>query len=167
MQPAMTAAPKKRSLLIWLVVVLLLGPCCVGGIGVLAAIAIPPLVRYVRQSKTSEAYAELRSLARLEEQYCTEHGSWLVPAGPVPATPSREKQLGVFSADPAFAQLGFDPGLPVYFSYAIEPDPMVSGGVRLVAHGDLDGDLAVSTYSVACGAGCTCATAPQIENEID
>ncbi len=168
-QPPLGAppAPKKRSALVWIAAVLLLGPCCIGGVGVLAAIAIPPFIRYTRQAKTSEATMELRSIGRLEEQYCTEHGNWLTPAGPVPAAPSAQKQLESFSADPTFAQLGYDPGVPVYYSYSVRRDETVTGGIELVARGDLDGDGILSSYVVKCGSGCACAPTPLIEDALE
>ena len=167
MQAATPPTPKKRSGLLVLVIVgglLLLACPCIGG---LSAIAIPAFIGYVRRAKVTEARGEVRAIARLEESYCTEHGNWLVPAGPVPAVPAATKQLGAFSDDPAFTQLGYDQGDPVYYSYSVEHDPAVTGGILIVARGDLDGDGTLSTFSVSCGSACTCEPTPIVTNEIE
>ena len=66
-------------------------------------------------------------------------------------------------AEPTFARIGFDPGSPVYFSYAIEPTP---DGVDAVAYGDLDGDGTRSERRIRCGARCACGP-QEVQNEIE
>lgn len=162
------AAPKKKNrgivIAIAVVVLALLAVPCVG---VLAAIAIPAFIGYVRRAKVAEATSNLRLLAQLEQTYCVDHGNWLVPAGPVPATPSSAKQLADFASDPAFTQLGFAPADPVYYSYMIVRDSSTTGGIEIIARGDLDGDGVLSTFSVTCSSGCSCASTPRIENEVE
>lgn len=162
--------PKKKTspvviILVALGALLVVGPCC---IGMVSAIAIPQFVGYIRRAKTTEATMNLRSIAQSEMQFCEAHGNWLVPAGPMPAAPGPAiKQMADFSADPGFAQLGFSVGDPIYYSYAVEHDPSVTGGVLLVAHGDLDGDSFQSTFSIACGSACHCAETPVINQEFE
>lgn len=162
------AAPKKsnKGLIIAgiAVFVLVLVPCC---IGMLAAFAIPGFTNYTRRAKTAEATTNLRSLALLEQQYCEEHGNWLVPAGPVPATPSSFKQLANFASDPTFSQLGFAPADPVYYSYMIVRDAGTAGGIELIARGDLDDDGVLSSFSVTCSSGCSCESTPRVEDEVE
>jgi len=162
------AAPKKKNtgVIIAVVVVaaLVVGCFCTG---ILSAIAIPAFTGYIRRAKTVEATSNLRSLARLEQRYCEEHGNWLVPAGPVPVTPTALKQLGDFASDPAFTELGFAPADPIYYSYSIVRDDSATGGIEIIARGDLDGDGVTSTFAVTCGSGCTCASNPFMENELE
>jgi type II secretory pathway pseudopilin PulG len=161
------AAPKssKAPLIIGVLVgVLFVVPCCIGSI---AAFAIPAFVNYTRRAKTTEATSNLRSLALLEQQYCEEHGNWLVPAGPVPATPSSFKQLADFASDPTFTQLGFAPADPVYYSYMIVRDASTTGGIELIARGDLDDDGVLSSFAVTCSSGCSCESTPRVENDVE
>ncbi len=162
------AAPRKKNkgpiIAVVAVAVLLGATCC---IGMIAAFAVPSFTRYTRRAKVAEATSNLRDLTRMEQIYCQEHGNWLVPAGPVPVTPSSVKQLADFASDPAFTQLGFAPTDPVYYSYSIVRDPSATGGIELIARGDLDGDGELSTFAVTCGSGCICTSNPFMENELE
>jgi len=151
------AAPKKKSVLVWVLVAVLGVVGCICGIGILAAIAIPGFVSYAKRSKYAEVQTQLRVLGRSVEAYCHEHGTLPGNAGPEPPQPSSTKRLGNFAADPVFTALQFDPGIPVMYSYAIEQDG--AGGVRLVARGDLDDDGTMSETVSRCSASCVC-TAP-------
>ena len=146
-------AKKKSSSVRWIFIVA--GGCalCVPVIGILAAIAIPAFISYVRRSKVAEARAELMQVRALVTERCA-GGGLPERAGPQPPVPGAEKQLGDFRSDPVFAELGYDPGVPVYYSYAIEPDAF--GGVRLVARGDLDSDGHLSEHAIQCDATCAC-----------
>lgn len=150
--------------------------------GILAAIAIPAFVGYVRRAKTAEARSNLRSLRVTVETYCGSESvvpggglagrvaaNGLPPAaGPVPPTPGTEKQAAaeLFAADPGFSAIHFSLPDPLYYSYAIEPDG--ADAVRLVARGDLDGDGTQSVFQIRCTRttdGCTCDPTPQVEQE--
>jgi type II secretory pathway pseudopilin PulG len=157
--------PKSRVLVIVLVVLGLAAfvPCVVG---VLAAVAIPSFIGYVRRSKTAEALANLRELASAEQSWCNDHGTYLVPGGPVPAfTPGGVKAVGDFAADPTFHALGFDPGTPVYYSYSVAD--VSPGEIAITARGDLDGDGAESAFVLHCGGSCTCDAEPVITDELE
>jgi prepilin-type N-terminal cleavage/methylation domain-containing protein len=54
-------------------------------IGILATIAVPQYSNYVRKSRTSEAMANVNSIAQYEEQYYSENNRY-ASAGPNPAT---------------------------------------------------------------------------------
>lgn len=124
--------------------------------GILAAIAIPAFVSYTQKAKSAEARANLGELSYAVESHCRLTGRLPDQAGPVPPRPSDRKQIGDFSADPVFAELGFAPADPVYYSYGIRPG--LAGHVTLYAHGDLDGDGIVGAQTWTCGvADCTCA----------
>ena len=152
----MTEERKKRSVLFW---VLLAGGGClvlVACTGILAAFAIPSFVSYTQRSKAAEAPANLQSLAYAVESHCELTGSLPGAAGPVPPTPpGSEKVLADFQSDRVFAELGFTPMDPVYYSYGIRPD--MTGGVQLYARGDLDGDGDVGEQTWTCTpVGCAC-----------
>jgi len=162
------AAPRKKNkgpiIAVVAVAVLLGATCC---IGMIAAFAVPSFTRYTRRAKVAEATSHLRDLTRMEQIYCQEHGNWLVPAGPVPVTPSSFKQLGDFASDATFTALGFAPRDPVYYSYSVVREDSATGGIEIIARGDLDGDGMTSTFAVTCGSGCTCELTPRIENEVE
>jgi len=139
--------------------------------GILAAIALPAFVGYVRQSRTSEASMHLKALftgaatyyqgERVEQGVtapisgaCTVEAT----AGTLPATPGPDKQRVDFSVDPSFAALGFNVADPVYFGYGIDAPAGGCGGASgrlqvytFYAQGDLDGDGARSRFELAVG----------------
>jgi len=165
-QPQTAPAKKDRSRFY------IIGGGCVGClvlVGILLVfIGVPAFMTYIKKSKSMEARSNLSALSQLVEQECTAQGGYtgIVPAGPVPPTPPASSQAtGAFANDPGFARVGFAPN-PVVYSYAIRPN--ASGGVDLVAQGDLDGDGVRSTFTVACDASCQCATeAMSIMDELE
>src|SRR5690349_14306663 len=130
--------PKKRNPVVTVVLIVgfLFGGVCL--LGIVAAISIPAFIGYVRRSKTSEAHTNVRAIATAEASYCTEHGNYLFPAGPLPATAGPEKQAVDFDTDPTFHSLGVSFPDPVYYSYSVLPQG--AGEIVVTAHGDLDGD---------------------------
>lgn len=156
MSGATGATPPKKKRSGALMALVLVGGCLgvvfVGG--VLAAIAIPSFVSYTRRSKTAEAQMYVQELKARVMEHCAANGALPPAAGPVPAAPGELKQIGDFASDPVFAQLGFAPPDPLYFSYAIRPRP---GAVVVVAEGDLDADGSRSRFESTCTASpCSC-----------
>jgi len=169
-QPGNPGAPREKKTSFGLIAIVVIAGgslVCVAFIGILAAIAIPAFVRYTRQAKTSEARSNIRAMALSEASYYEERTSLVTSAGPVPPSPGPTKQLPAFSSDPGFSALGFAPSDPVYFSYAITPDPAVPGGAILRANGDLDGDGSLSTFEVHCRANGDCDPVPMTTNEFE
>ena len=138
-------------------------------IGILAAIAIPAFISYVRRSKTSECTSNLKSMFTgaaayyIAERYtrgtvstastnCT-----VASKGPFPATPNAQKQAYAFSGDTSFAGIGFGVADPVYYGYQITTGIAGCAGAASAsvytfsAIGDLDGDTARSTFELAVG----------------
>ena len=136
------------------------------------AIAIPAFIGYVRRSKTSEVPANLKSLYEgAATYYSTERNTMqgivaasaqtncvVDPAGPIPMTPTDQKQQGAFTTNDSFRALGFNIDDPVYYSY--EFAAMAGCGVRgavatsiysFRASGDLDGDMATSFFELSAG----------------
>lgn len=152
-----------------------LGCGCVGFVllaGIGAAIGIPAFVNYTKRSKTSEASANLRSMATAFRAQCESSQGGVdlaaLRAGPLPAVPSSEQQTVSFAADPGFVAIGFDPGYPVRYSYSIGPSPVAPGEIVLQARGDLDDDGIQSLFEIACSpTTCACAPHPYIENELE
>jgi len=146
-------------------------------IGILAAIAIPAFVNYVKRSKTSEAGANLKSLFTGAAAYY-ERENWtqgLVAPGTAAAasvhctvstaTPSWDatdsKYVVNWSAeDPSYGALNFAPADPLYFEYLITEDvtgATLCGNVinddiyTFTAIGDLDNDDVESSFVLAVG----------------
>jgi len=106
-------------------------------VGILAAIAIPAFIKYVRLSKASEAQTMLAKLEAAEDAYRLEKGSYLA-CGPHPAEPPAGEPLA-WGKDACFEKLGFNPGNDsVYCSY--QAALVGETGLLLKAACDIDGD---------------------------
>jgi type IV pilus assembly protein PilA len=148
-------------------------------IGILAAIAIPAFINYVKRSKTSEAGANLKSLFQGAAAYY-EQENWsqgLVQAGTTVAAsthctvdsaaqsgnPSDAKRVVDWGAETnaaSFSAVNFAPADPIYFDYNITASPATStcGNTAsdstmytFAALGDLDGDSTYSTFLLEAG----------------
>lgn len=154
MTPGAAPAKAKMStgvkLLIGCAILVPTSLCCVG-MG--SAVAIPAFLRYTRQSKTAEASTLLSELRTSVTARCLAEQP-TVSAGPVPVTPSADRQVADFGSDPGFTALQFAPPDPVYFSYSVIS--VGDGSSRLVAEGDLDADGIRSHFEIPCSAACEC-----------
>ncbi len=143
-------------------------------IGVLAAIAIPSFIGYMRITKGSEATGNLNALFKRAVSYYNIERSSQGRSAPVqgsctvasaarkPTTPAAAKQQYDFatSADPEFNALGFASADYLYFGYGIQSPAGVCGNApsrtniyTLFANGDLDGDGTLSTFELPVGSG--------------
>lgn len=149
-------------------------------IGILAAIALPQFLNYVKRSKTSEATNQLKGLYTNVATYygqergggtlgSTTSGSCIVDStnggAPYPdiATVSSQKLTTDWSQDPTFKALGFSISDPHFFTYAVDTQITASCGIGtalapagtpiyvLSAHADLDDDDTYSTFSMEVG----------------
>lgn len=141
-------------------------------IGVLAAIAIPAFVGYVRRSKTSEATTNLSLMFTSASGYyemersskgitATAAGACVITgAGPLPnATPTGSKHTYDYLTDSSFASLGFSVVDPHYYAYQIVSDNGGNCGnsasddvvYTFRAYGNLDDDTVNSTFELAVG----------------
>jgi type IV pilus assembly protein PilA len=148
-------------------------------IGILAAIAIPAFINYVKRSKTSEAGANLKSLFQGAAAYY-EAENWqqgVITAGSTAAA-STHCTVGTANQDGApsdakrvinwqgetnaaeFTALNFSPADPLYYDYNItEQDGTSNCGHAInetdtyvfTANGDLDADTVLSTFELAAG----------------
>jgi Tfp pilus assembly protein PilE len=163
MRPDTTRPTKKSPLLIALLVIAAGGVCvCFTGIG--AAIAVPSMIKYVKRSKTSEAYTNVQALSHAVLRVCRTENHVAITALPIPSTPSSFKQMGDFANDVGFVKLAFDPAAPVYYSYAVETRS--DGTYVISAEGDLDDDRTRSRFEITCSSACTC-NPITMENELE
>ena len=134
-------------------------------LGILAALAIPAFIGYVRRSKTSEATGNLNSYFKSAASYYsgerTEQGISATSSAYCtvgnearsPGTPNQNKQK--FTIGGNADALGFSIADYVYFGYGISDAS--SGCSKLAnqnlytffANGDLDGDGTFSTFELA------------------
>jgi type IV pilus assembly protein PilA len=148
-------------------------------IGILAAIAIPAFVNYVKRSKTSEAQANLKSLFTGASVYYDSE-NWaqgVMPAGAsagaathctvddadVSYTATDEKFVIDWTTEPDRAQfkaINFAVADPVYYEYHVaEQDGTGECGhgpseldlYTFTAIGDLDNDTVMSTFTMQAG----------------
>jgi type IV pilus assembly protein PilA len=149
-------------------------------IGILAAIAIPAFINYVKRSKTSEAGSNLKSLFQGAAAYYDaenwQQGVIAVGAtaaaathcivGPiaqdgVPTDAKRVIDWGVETNAAEYAALNFAPADPIYFDYNAASTAAAGGACgnaagsvsvyTFTALGDLDADTVLSTFSLAAG----------------
>ncbi len=148
-------------------------------LGILAAIAIPAFVTYVRRSKTAEASEQLKALFNGAATYYMQEraGSGLTASHQVNclvasnttgqiATPGPNKQAPTkeqMAPTKSFYELGFRPE-NAYYRYTINTKVTAECGSAagtetapshkydFVAHGDLDGDSTLSTFTLSVGA---------------
>lgn len=95
-------------------------------VSILASVAIPQFSKYVRNSKKTEAYTNLRKLydgqvAYFHEEYVTREGTaiskqFVAMENWTPEPPGEKKQFGDWEQE-GWKALGFSPDGPVYFAY--------------------------------------------------
>jgi type IV pilus assembly protein PilA len=124
-------------------------------IGILAAVAVPMLVRYMTKAKTAEAHFNLRKIydgevGYYEEERTDSSGHVLSKAfislARTPTTPGQNKLFGNFSTE-GWEAIKFAADGPVQYGYSV-----VASGTGTVAaftaraEGDLDGDGTLSIF---------------------
>jgi prepilin-type N-terminal cleavage/methylation domain-containing protein len=145
-------------------------------IGILAAVAIPAFQKYIRKSKTSEVFLNIRKIYDGELAYYYEvradkegknlHQDFAFCQCSHDEVPKIDKKLGNFSVS-GWPQIGFSPDGPVQYlylvetlgrhracagtwqppAYAIEAPPGVNTAFLARAFGDLDGDGIISQFA--------------------
>jgi len=134
-------------------------------LGILAAVAIPAFMNYMKKSKTSEAFVNLKGIyhgavAYFGGENVNGFNNYLPANAPLtPAAVSAgEKNLinsttvALFDSNPTWHLLGFAPTRDFYYSYSFFsdcPNQVCIEGNRVVcsAYGDLDGDSVLSTFA--------------------
>jgi type IV pilus assembly protein PilA len=139
-------------------------------IGILAAIALPAFLGYVKRSKTSEATSNLKALFTGATTYysqerttqgiaATSGGSCIVdPVAATPGMAGADKRTFNFAGVPTFSDLGFTVSDPFYFDYTVFQAGMSAcmaipaGAVySFRAEGNLDGAGATSLFELSVG----------------
>jgi type IV pilus assembly protein PilA len=137
-------------------------------LGILAALAIPAFVGYVRRSKTAEATGNLNELFKTGASYYNQErtgiglkastsGHCTVGSAPLsPTTPKGSKQR--YTAGTATGGLGFSIADYVYFGYGLSSanaqcdNPDSANSIYTAyAQGNLDDDSTNSSFELAIG----------------
>jgi type IV pilus assembly protein PilA len=138
-------------------------------IGILAAVAIPAFLRYIKQSKTAEATANIEKIAKgaiaYFEKNHVERGvdgasinkqfpaSTIAPAAVADfcAGASSNKIVpGVLFDDPTWSALNFSMGDPFQFQYQFDSaGEGNTAAFTAAAHGDLNCDAVESTFEIS------------------
>ncbi len=121
-------------------------------IGILAAVAIPAFMKYIKKSKTTEAKEHLKKMADSAKTYYMEGaGNFPAAAGPSPAIDEpcndggKAEPEATFWAASGWKALDFAMDDPHYFSYEFASSDT---GFTASAYGDLDCDEEYSTFSL-------------------
>jgi type IV pilus assembly protein PilA len=120
-------------------------------IGILAAIAIPSFLNFRLKAKASEAKSNLGAIRTTEVAYYAEWSMWVgnqtyTPTGNRAGIANKVAWLPNVSR---FSILGFAPEGKVFFDYNLEGTSWPTGGFTSNAQGDLDGNSALSTYTIS------------------
>jgi type IV pilus assembly protein PilA len=126
------------------------------GVGVMAAVAIPAFIQYMKRSKESEASLELNKIGKAAKRSFVETGSYpvgdaaLLPAKACCGQPQNKcaPEAAAFAADPVWSKLEFSIDEPTIYQYRYHSD-----GKTLVveAIGDADCDGAMATFKLEGG----------------
>lgn len=135
-------------------------------IGILASIAIPTYMSFVRKSKMSESSLQLDHLAKMVELYHIKTrrlpdsaplfppgNACLSPTGKIPAVPQSS-----WFADPNWAALEFRIDEPTYYRYQWTLVNPTFGTADAIGDLDCDGIFAVNTVQVELLSGNTMET---------
>jgi len=134
-------------------------------IGILAAVAIPSFMKYIRRSKTTEASMNVRklydsSVTYFEAEHTTSLGNPIPKQFPTPVTTAvpgvatccgsaggKCQPNNAYWTAPTWAALNFSVDDPFYFSYAYASSGTDTGAKFIAgAYGDLNCDTVTSTF---------------------
>jgi type IV pilus assembly protein PilA len=146
-------------------------------LGILAAVAVPAFLGYMRRAKTAETTVNLNNMFKLAASYyesprnprgaqlATGFNLCVVPStGLEPATPGSSKQQFNDKVSVTWVDLGFTISDMVLFSYSLDADALGASAncvlngelvtpnsnvYTMRANGDLDDDGTMSTFELA------------------
>jgi type IV pilus assembly protein PilA len=147
---------KKPRTALWIGLAVGLPLACVAITGLLAAVALPAFLGYVKRAKTAEAESNLRMLFAGAASYYAETEHCTVGPSTTNNLPGPDpSRIDVMGEE--FQTLGFSVPGYTYFQYEIVSNgpscdhPPGSSLYTFVAHGDLDGDGVRSRFELAAG----------------
>jgi type IV pilus assembly protein PilA len=129
-------------------------------IGILAAVAIPAFINYMKRAKTSEATLNVEQIGKGAVAYHDGHYNQVPSAGDLvpsggPATSEPQEITDAIEAafdSGGWGQIGWKPHKPFLYAYEFslgeQATTRVAGAVAdAIAYGDLDGDTTLSTFT--------------------
>ncbi len=131
-------------------------------IGILAAVAIPAFVNYMKRAKTSEATLNLKSIVEGAVSYYETKNNYMPPAAPegdgfTPAADPTAEPYEIVDADwdgdSNWPNIGWRPSKNIYYQYKFSQQCgaatcTATGEIgRAEAQGNLDGDDVFSNFS--------------------
>jgi type IV pilus assembly protein PilA len=131
-------------------------------IGILAAIAIPNLLKFQLRSKASEGRVNLAGIRTAQASYFADAGSYVAwssaPSAPG-SPPGTDKwawppcsNFPPLSGDPGFCFIGWQPEGDVYFNYAVVTNGVstISGAQYFAgAQSDIDGEGTLNLWGIS------------------
>jgi len=133
-------------------------------IGILAAVAIPAFLEYMKRGKTTEASLNLNKIGKAAKRVKGEIGTYPSVAGAMLPTASGTccGQSGgstslnnkctpnpnAFLADPAWSQLEFSVDEPSQYNYQYVPNGTLGSAFTAYAVGDTDCDSVMATFTM-------------------
>lgn len=124
-------------------------------IGILVAVAVPLVSRYLKKSKTSEASLNLRKIYDGEVTYYSEEhtdgsggllSKMFISYSPEPASPNDNKKIGNWDGA-GWDIIKFSSDSPVLYSYSVDSSGIdLSASFTARAEGDIDGDGSTSLF---------------------
>lgn len=138
-------------------------------LSILAAIAIPQFIGYVRRAKTVEATGNVNNLFKGAVSYwetertarginaATNANCTVTAVAAINPTPNQNKQTFNFSSIASYNSLGFAVSDFIYFGYSIPSSTAACSNMAstaqytFLATGDLDGDGAQSGFELSVG----------------
>ncbi len=114
-------------------------------IGILAGVAVPAFIKYIRKAKTSEVQINMETISMLQRAHKLDHGKYLAcPANPPAKEPAAcGKQQ--WEEMEAWKRLGFKPDGLLNYQYSVEVTP---GGYKVHARADLDCNGTFSSFTL-------------------
>lgn len=128
-------------------------------IGILAAVAVPSLLKYLKKSKSVEATSNLRKIydgeiSYYQSEYTLSSGvlasKQFVGYSPLPVSVGINKQSADFTGN-GWDAIKFIPDGPVLYSYSVDESGVNESAMFTArAEGDVDGDGTRSSFERVC-----------------
>jgi type IV pilus assembly protein PilA len=128
-------------------------------IGILAAIAIPNLLKFQLRSKASEGRVNLAGIRTAEASYFADSGSYVAWSSTPSSLPGTEKwewpgcsNTPPSPGDPGFCFIGWEPEGDVYFTYSVLTNGLstISGAQYYAgARSDIDGEGTLNLWGIS------------------